>query len=187
MKSMKKPTLFTIGHSTRPLAEFLRLLEIYGIKTLVDIRTIPKSRHNPQFGEVQLKHSLHEANIRYMYLKALGGLRPVKKDSVNMGWRNKSFRGYADHMATKEFHEGLEVLMEIGKKENVAIMCAEALPWRCHRSLVGDALTKKGWVVQDIMSKTSAPKHKLTSFLKVREGQLIYPAPKIYSRNLNES
>lgn len=173
---MKDPSIFTIGHSTRHMDEFIGLLQAYDIKAVADVRSIPKSRHNPQFNEEDLKRSLQHVRIDYKHLKELGGLRRTTKDSINLGWRNASFRGYADFMATEEFSEGLEALIEIASSKQTAIMCAEAVPWRCHRSLIGDALTKKGWVVRDIMSGTSAPTHRLTSFLKVRKGQLVYPA-----------
>jgi uncharacterized protein (DUF488 family) len=126
----------------------------------------------------RMKESLKRAHIRYKHVKKLGGLRHTAKDSINLGWRNASFRGFADYMASDEFEEGLQSLIKIANVRNTAIMCAEAVPWRCHRSLIADALTKKGWLVRDIMSRTSAPKHRLTPFLKVRKGQLIYPAPK---------
>ena len=174
---MKKPSIFTIGHSTRQIDEFIKLLQTYDVKVVVDVRTIPKSRHNPQFNEEDLKQSLRQVHIRYKHLKKLGGLRHTTKDSINLGWHNASFRGYADFMATVEFANGLEALTKIASVKETVIMCAEAVPWRCHRSLIGDALAKKGWVVRDIMSGTSAPKHRLTPFLKVRKGQLVYPAP----------
>ena len=173
---MKKRIIFTIGHSTHPIGEFIELLKAHGIQAVADVRTIPKSRHNPQFNEDDLKESLREAQIRYKHIKKLGGLRHTTKDSINLGWRNASFRGYADYMATPDFEEGLESLLKIARAKNTAIMCAEAVPWRCHRSLIGDALTKKGWLVRDIMSRTSATRHRLTPFLKVKKGQLIYPA-----------
>lgn len=176
---MKKTSIFTVGHSTKQIDEFVALLQIYYIKEVVDVRTIPKSRHNPQFNEDALKQSLKQNHIRYKHLKKLGGLRHSKKDSVNLGWRNASFRGYADYMATSEFSEGLEALMKIARLRQTAIMCAEVVPWRCHRSLIADALTKKGWLVKDIMSRTSATKHRLTPFLKVRKGRLTYPTIKI--------
>ena len=175
---MQRPTIFTIGHSTHPIDEFVGLLQAYGIEEIVDVRSIPKSRHNPQFNEDDLKESLREVGIRYRHVKKLGGLRHTAKDSVNLGWRNASFRGFADYMASKEFAEGLQALIKIASVRNTAIMCAEAVPWRCHRSLIADALIKKRWRVRDIMSRTSAPKHRLTRFLKVRKGQLVYPAPK---------
>jgi len=173
-----KPVIFTIGHSTRTFAEFAELLQVNEIEELVDVRSIPRSLHNPQFNEDTLEKSLKKVHIRYTRLKELGGLRRTKKDSVNLGWRNASFRGYADYMATPEFEEGLEELMKIARLRKTATMCAEAVPWRCHRSLIADALSKKGWLVRDIMSRTSATRHRLTPFLKVRNGRLVYPAPK---------
>jgi uncharacterized protein (DUF488 family) len=175
---MKKPSIFTIGHSTRRIDEFVELLQMNDVKEVVDVRSIPMSRHNPQFNGDVLKQSLQENGIRYKRLKKLGGLRHSKKDSINLGWRNVSFRGYADYMATPEFSEGFEALTKIASSRETAIMCAEAVPWRCHRSLIADALIKKGWLVRDIISRTSPAKHRLTPFLKVRKGQLIYPAPK---------
>jgi len=175
---MKKPVIFTIGHSTHPIDEFVGLLKAHGIQAVADVRTIPKSRHNPQYNEVDLKESLRKASIRYRHVPKLGGRRRTTKDSINLGWRNASFRGYADYMAAPEFEAGLEELLKIARTKNTAVMCAEALPWRCHRSLIADALIKKGWLVRDIMSRSSATKHRLTPFLKVREGRLIYPALK---------
>lgn len=175
---MKKPSLFTVGHSTRSIEDFVALLKYHDVKEIVDIRTIPKSRHNPQFNQDSLRRSLKKFHIRYRRVKRLGGLRHSKKDSTNLGWHNASFRGFADYMATPEFAEGLADLMKIAVKRKTAIMCAEAVPWRCHRSLIGDALSKKGWIVWNIMSRTSAARHRLTPFLKIRKGQLAYPAPK---------
>jgi uncharacterized protein (DUF488 family) len=172
----RKPSIFTIGHSIRPIAEFIELLQIYAVEQVVDVRSIPKSRHNPQFNTDTLRDSLQHVHIRYRHLKRLGGLRHSRKDSTNLGWRNLSFRGFADYMATQEFSEGLDALIKIAHARETVIMCAEAVPWRCHRSLIADALTKKGWVVRDIMSRTRATKHRLTPFLKVKKGQLIYPA-----------
>jgi uncharacterized protein (DUF488 family) len=176
---MKKSLIFTIGHSTHPIDEFIELLQAHRIKEIVDIRSIPMSRHNPQFNSDILKQSLQQANIKYKLLKKLGGLRHTTKDSINLGWRNASFRGFADYMGSSEFAEGLKMLTKIAKDRNTAIMCAEAVPWRCHRSLIADALTKGGWLVKDIMSHTTATKHKLTPFLRIKKGQLIYPKPKI--------
>jgi uncharacterized protein (DUF488 family) len=173
---MGRPIIFTIGHSTHSIDEFVGMLHAHEIQAVADVRTIPKSRHNPQFNEDELKESLRAAHIRYRHFKKLGGLRHALKESLNLGWRNASFRGFADYMATDEFAEGLEALMIFASGKTTAIMCAEAVPWRCHRSLIADALTKKGWLVRDIMSRTSATKHRLTPFLRVRKGQLVYPA-----------
>lgn len=175
---MKRPTIFTIGHSTRRIEEFVRLLQLHDVKEVVDVRTMTRSRRNPQFNGDALKQSLQQNGIHYKHLKKLGGLRHSRKDSINLGWRNLSFRGYADYMSTPEFSAGLEALTKIASSRETAIMCAEAVPWRCHRSLVADALIKNGWVVWDIIGGTSAARHRLTPFLKVRKGQLTYPAPK---------
>jgi uncharacterized protein (DUF488 family) len=172
---MKRPCIFTVGHSTRTIDEFVELLSAHGVSGVVDIRSIPKSRHNPQFNSDALALSLQQRKMSYQHIKELGGLRHAMKDSANLGWRNASFRGFADYMATAEFSRGLESLIEIAMARETAIMCAEAVPWRCHRSLVGDALTKKGWMVRDIMSRTVTKRHLLTPFLKTRKGQLIYP------------
>jgi len=133
------------------------------------------SRHNPQFNTDALEHYLHLEQIAYKHIQELGGRRRAKKDSPNLGWRNISFRGFADYLATPEFAEGLEELIKIAADWETAIMCAEAVPWRCHRSLIGDALTKRGWLVRDILSRTAAPRHLLTPFLKSRKGELVYP------------
>ena len=167
--------VFTVGHSTLPIAQFIQLLKTYGIACLLDIRTVPKSRHNPQFNSEDLKQSLEEAGIGYELLSALGGLRHARKDSPNTGWRNKSFQGYADYMQTAAFQEGLRRLMELSRSRRVAIMCAEAVPWRCHRSLVADALQVHGIPVVEILSETSHRMHKLTSFAHVEGEQITYP------------
>jgi uncharacterized protein (DUF488 family) len=177
-QSVKKPTIFTIGHSTHPIDEFIALLKHYGVEQLVDVRTVPKSRHVPQFNSDALATALGEQGIGYVHMKALGGLRHAKKDSVNMGWRNASFRGYADYMSTEEFAQGIDRLIELAKAKRTVIMCAEAVPWRCHRSLIGDALLVRGIAAEDIMSATSIRPHKLTDFAKVDGQQITYPADK---------
>jgi uncharacterized protein (DUF488 family) len=167
--------IYTIGHSTRPIEDFIDLLKIYEIEMLIDVRTIPKSRHNPQFNEDSLKTILQESSIHYHHLAKLGGLRHTTKASVNLGWRNSSFRGFADYMQTEPFWEGIKELETLGKKQKSAIMCAEAVPWRCHRSLIADALTLRKWKIFHIYSKKTAKPHELTSFLHVEKGQLLYP------------
>jgi uncharacterized protein (DUF488 family) len=169
-------TIYTIGHSTRSIEQFLGLLQAHNIEELVDVRTVPQSRHNPQFGQEELAAALQQAGIGYMHLGKLGGLRQSSKDSINLGWQNSSFRGFADYMATPEFQQGLDELKAIAEKKRVAIMCAEAVPWRCHRSLIADALTTQGWQVLHIQSKKTASPHELTPFLKVQDGKLTYPA-----------
>lgn len=168
-------TLFTIGHSTHSIDEFIALLKAHGIEELADVRSIPKSRHCPQFNVDIFPESLRGAGVSYMPIKALGGRRSTRKDSINTGWRNASFRGYADYMATEGFSEGLDQLISVARERHTAIMCAEAVPWRCHRSLIADAMVLRGWEVRDIVSARPATPHKLTSFLKVVDGKLTYP------------
>jgi len=168
-------TIYTIGHSTRTIKQFLELLKAHHIQEIVDVRTVPKSRHNPQFGQDQLPPALEQAGIGYTHLKKLGGLRHPDKDSPNLGWQNLSFRGFADYMATDEFEQGLQELKEYAEKRTVAIMCAEAVSWRCHRSLIADALTTQGWQVLHIQSKKTAKPHELTPFLQMTDGKLTYP------------
>lgn len=169
-------TIFTIGHSTREISEFIELLKSHAITQLVDIRTIPKSRHNPQFGQAELEKSLGEQGITYVYLKNLGGLRPAVKNSVNEAWRNKSFRNYADYMQTDEFAQGLDELIQISKNATTAIMCAEAVPWRCHRSLVSDALVVRDIPVCEIIGSGNVREHTVTSFAVVSGTKITYPA-----------
>ena len=174
---MAQNVLFTIGHSTRSIEAFLELLNAHNVRHLVDVRSIPKSRYVPQFNTDALASSLRAAHIGYTHLKALGGRRHSRKNSTNTGWRNTSFRGYADYMSTPQFAEGLAALTESARASTTAIMCAEALPWRCHRCLISDALTLRGWEVRDILTTAPAGEHHLTPFLKVVDGQPTYPSP----------
>lgn len=169
--------LWTIGHSTRTSAEFLSLLAAHGIEQLVDVRTVPKSRHNPQFNTDALAKTLKKATLAYRHMPELGGLRKPKKDSINTGWRNASFRGYADYMQTDEFANALVALMTYSRTRRTAIMCAEAVPWRCHRSLIADALLSRGWTVMDIISGDRAAPHRLTPFATIQHGRVLYPDP----------
>jgi uncharacterized protein (DUF488 family) len=153
------------------------MLQAHGVKRLIDIRTVPRSRHNPQFNFDSLPESLKQARIAYQHIKELGGLRHARPDSVNTGWHNASFRGFADYMQTPEFEAGLAKLIDAANKKQVTIMCAEAVPWRCHRSLIADALTAQGIEVKDIMSATRATPHSLTPFAKVEGTRVTYPAP----------
>jgi len=180
------PILFTIGHSTHSIEEFLALLDAHGIRHLVDVRSIPKSRHVPQFNSEALASSLKTAGIGYTHLKDLGGRRHSRKDSINTGWRNTSFRGYADYMATAQFAEGLIALIEIARTTPTAIMCAEAVPWRCHRSLIADALILKGWQVRDILTAAQPAEHKTTPFLVSVNGRPTYPDPNELSSLFNK-
>lgn len=168
-------TIYTIGHSTHPIEAFIALLQAHSIEVLVDVRTVPRSRHNPQFEKDTLCTSLREAGIGYIHMAALGGLRRPRKDSPNNGWHNESFRGYADYMQTGEFQAALNELQELARQHITAIMCAEAVPWRCHRSLIADALTVRGWQVLDIITDKAPTTHKLTSFLKVEDERITYP------------
>ena len=167
--------VFTVGHSNRSLEEFAQLLRPYAIECVADIRTIPRSRHNPQFNADALGPALREHGVDYVALPALGGLRHTHKDSPNTGWRNTSFRGYADYMLTAEFAGGLGELVALSRGMRTAIMCAEAVPWRCHRSLVADALLVEGIPVIEIMSPTNWREHKITPFAQVLGESITYP------------
>ncbi len=170
------PVVLTVGHSTRTLDEFIGLVQAHGATRVVDVRTVPRSRHNPQFNKASLPRPLKKAGLGYIHIPGLGGLRHTKRDSVNLGWRNASFRGYADYMQTSEFEQSLEELIRLAKKERITIMCAEAVPWRCHRSLIADALLVRGIRAEDITSPTRRQVHKLTPFAKVRGTTITYPA-----------
>lgn len=172
-------TVSTVGHSTHPIEEFIRILQAHAIRRLVDVRTIPKSRHNPQFEREALARSLASAAIEYTHLPGLGGLRHPRKDSINTGWRNASFRGYADYMQTPEFAQNLDRLLAIASEAPTAIMCAEAVPWRCHRSLIADALTVRGIEVREIQSAAKSQPHSLTPFARVEGRQVTYPGKPI--------
>jgi uncharacterized protein (DUF488 family) len=167
--------IFTIGHSTLPIDQFLGLLRKFRIETLADIRTVPRSRHNPQFNADALAGELVASNVYYMPMPSLGGLRHARKDSPNMGWRNESFRGYADYMQTPAFSDALDKLIVASREKRVAIMCAEAVPWRCHRSLVADALLIRGVPAIDIFSNADSRLHELTPFAHVEGTRLTYP------------
>ncbi len=166
--------LLTVGHSTRSIEEFLDLLRSHSVQVLVDIRTVPKSRAHPQFWGEALAKSLPAAGIEYRWMRALGGLRHARKDSPNTAWRNASFRGYADYMQTPEFTQALDALMSIPGR--VVVMCAEAVPWRCHRSLVADAATVRGVEVWHLMAPGKKNRHKMTPFAKVEGSHITYPA-----------
>lgn len=174
-QSFDPGTLFTIGHSTLPIEEFVACLRRYGVEQLVDVRTIPRSRHNPQFNADALTESLPEAGIAYVSMPALGGLRHSRPDSPNGAWRNKSFRGYADYMQTAEFRAAIDELMSLRADRPTAIMCAEAVPWRCHRSLVADALTVRSVPVVEILSASKWREHTLTAFAQVDGETVTYP------------
>jgi len=170
------PIVLTIGHSTRTLEEFIRLLQAHRATRVVDVRTVPRSRHNPQFNKDSLPGSVKRAGLGYVHMPGLDGLRHAKRDSLNVGWRNASFRGYADYMQTPEFEQSLEELIRLTNQGRIALMCAEALPWRCHRSLIADALRAHGIRAADIMSPSRCQPHTLTPFAKVRGTTITYPA-----------
>jgi uncharacterized protein (DUF488 family) len=169
-------TIWTIGHSTRTFEEFLAILKSHAIEAVADVRLIPKSRRYPHFADAALAVDLPRAQIAYLPFKSLGGRRHPKKDSPNTGWRNESFRGYADFLQTPAFEVALGKLMECAREKRTTTMCAEAVSWRCHRSLISDALVVRGWSVLDIFDQSRTSPHKLTSFARVESGRISYPA-----------
>jgi uncharacterized protein (DUF488 family) len=170
------PVIYTIGHSTRAADEFAGICRAHGIDVIADVRLIPKSRRYPHFNAEEMMRWLPDSGIAYVPFKQLGGRRRAAKDSVNLGWRNESFRGYADFMQTDAFVSGVNKLTELAARRPTAIMCAEAVPWRCHRSLIADALLVRGWQVLDVTSASRASPHKLTPFAKVVGQTITYPA-----------
>ena len=175
-KAEASPVVLTIGHSTRTLADFIHLLKAHGVSCVIDVRTVPRSRHNPQFNKSSLPRFLKKAGLGYIHMPGLGGLRHAKSDSINLGWRNASFRGYSDYMQTPEFAHALSELIRLADQDRLALMCAETLPWRCHRSLIADALLVRGIRTEDIMSPTRRTVHSLTPFAKIRGTTITYPA-----------
>ncbi|MEP6689700.1 MAG: DUF488 domain-containing protein [Gemmatimonadaceae bacterium] len=169
------PTVYTVGHSTRSIDAFLALLAREGIRHLADIRTFPSSRRHPHFNRDALASALDASGVHYSHHPALGGRRTPRGDDENAGWRNAGFRGYADHMQTTEFASGVDALVAIAGGERTVTMCAEAVPWRCHRSLLADYLSMRGSTVLHIMD-AKAEAHRLTSFAILRDGALTYPA-----------
>jgi uncharacterized protein (DUF488 family) len=167
--------VLTVGHSNRTLEQFLALLRAHEVERVVDVRTIPRSRRNPQFNREELAKQLRRTRTGYVHLRELGGLRHAQKDSVNQGWKKASFRGFADYMATKEFERGLTRLMKLAEDKHSAAMCAEAVPWRCHRSLIADALLARGVRVEHITSGKHTRVHTLTPFARVHRGKITYP------------
>jgi uncharacterized protein (DUF488 family) len=169
--------VFTIGHGTRPLELFIAVLESAGIDLLLDVRTIPRSRHNPQFNQETLPGDLHPFGIGYIHQPGLGGLRKVRPESLNAGWRNASFRGFADYMQTEEFESNLNDLIERASQHTLVLMCAETLPWRCHRSLIADALLVRGMPVTHLFKPGDSREHRLTGWARVEGNKVTYPAP----------
>ena len=176
-KPAPRPLVLTIGHSTRTLPAFLKLLAAHEVRCLADVRTMPRSRHNPQYNKDTLPAELRKAKIKYRHFPGLGGLRHARKDSRNTAWRNASFRGYADYMQGPEFEEQLAKLIALAEKQRIALMCAEAVPWRCHRSLIADALVARGIPVKHILSGIRAEPHSITPWAKVRGKRVTYPGP----------
>ena len=169
------PVVFTVGHSTRSLGEFIALLKAHSVASVIDVRTVPRSHHNPQFNRDELQVALEAAGIGYVHVAGLGGFRRTQAESVNMGWQNVSFRGFADYMQTAEFAENLAGLIDRATREQIALMCAEAVPWRCHRSLIADALVVRSIRVEEIISGTRRQEHTLTPFAKVDGTIITYP------------
>jgi uncharacterized protein (DUF488 family) len=175
VKQDSQPVVLTVGHSTRPLDEFIALLAAHSVSRLIDVRTVPRSRHNPQFNRDTLPAALEAAGIRYAHVAGLGGFRHTHPGSLNMGWRNVSFRGFADYMQTPEFADNLAGLIEQAAHERIALMCAEAVPWRCHRSLIADALVVHGIRAEEIIGATRLQAHTLTPFASVDGTVITYP------------
>jgi uncharacterized protein (DUF488 family) len=171
----QEATVLTIGHSTRTIEEFLELLQIYGVTILIDVRTVPHSRHNPQFNKEALPAILKRSGIKYLHLPEIGGLRHPKPNSTNLGLENLSFRGYADYMQTKDFADALLKIVALTRENRVALMCVEALPWKCHRNLIADALTARHIKVLHIISKTSTITHQLNEAAHVEGTKVTYP------------
>ncbi len=169
------PVVLTIGHSNRELGEFILLLQDHEVTMVADVRTVPRSRHNPQFNVDTLPGELQAAGIGYVHLSGLGGLRHPHADSPNMAWHNASFRGFADFMQTEEFAASVEHLIDLARGRRIALMCAESLPWRCHRSLIADALLVRGIDVEHIMSHTRRQPHTLTAWAHVEGVDITYP------------
>jgi len=170
------PIVLTIGHSTRTLEEFIGLLRFHEATRVVDVRTVPRSRYNPQFNDASLPGSLKKAGLGYVHIPGLGGLRHAKRESLNLAWRNASFRGFADYMQTPEFEQSLDELIQLANRERIVLMCAEAVPWRCHRSLIADALLVRGIRTEDIMGPKRRQAHTLTPFAKFQGTTITYPA-----------
>lgn len=179
-------TVFTVGHSTRTIEEFVHLLKAHSIEHVIDVRSIPRSRHNPQFNRDQLPAALQRFGITYSHMPGLGGRRHARRDSPNTGWRNLSFRGYADYMETPAFTESLNRCIALAHDDRVALMCAEAVPWRCHRSLIADALLARGMEVSDITSAMQVRPYSLTSWARIRGADVTYPRATFETAQLSE-
>lgn len=179
------PIILTIGHSTHSLEVFIRLLQAHGVTLVADVRSLPRSRRHPQFNRETLPEQLKLAGIGYVHLPGLGGLRRARPDSPNRGWRTPGFRGYANYMQTPKFADNLETLIRMAGEERLALMCAEAVPWRCHRSLIADALTLRGILVEHILGLRGRQPHRLTSFARVQGQKLTYPEKEVQDKEEN--
>ncbi len=175
MAKASELTILTIGHSTRSLEEFVELIKTYSVALIVDVRSVPRSRHNPQFNKETLPNSLKTYDIKYIHMPDIGGLRHPKRDSINLAWKNSSFRGYADYMQTQEFTDNLLKIIALARENCLALTCAEALPWRCHRSLISDALVARNIKVEHIITKTSCLNHEINEMAHVVGTQITYP------------
>ena len=173
-----RPPILTIGHSTRALEDFVALLRTHDVARVVDVRAFPRSHRNPQFNGDTLSQALSSVEIGYTHMPGLGGRRRPWPNSPNTGWRNDSFRGYADYMQTPEFAQQLQTLITLAQHERIALMCAEAVPWRCHRSLIADALVSRKIGVEHILSLTRRQLHTLTAWANVAGTVLTYPEPR---------
>lgn len=182
MKKSNSPVIYTIGHSTRTIEDFVSLLQTFSIKTLADIRHFPGSRKFPQFNKEQLAETLKSNGIEYIHLVNLGGRRKVKKDSKNTRWRNEAFRGYADYMETEEFEQAINKLQDIARKATTAFMCSEAVWWRCHRSMVSDYLKAKGWKVLHIMTMRKIEEHPYTTPARIAGGRVLYSDEDLFTQ-----
>ena len=167
--------ILTIGHSTKTSSDFIELVRMHGVELIVDVRTVPRSGHNPQFNQDALMPVLAEIDVEYAHMKGLGGFRKPRPDSVNTAWHEESFRGFADYMETSEFEDNLKRLLDMAERKRTAIMCAEAVPWRCHRALISDALVARGVRVRHIIEKTQTSEHYLTPWARVEQGRVSYP------------
>ena len=167
--------MWTVGHSTHPLETFVALVRAHGVTTIADVRKLPRSRHHPQFNVETLPGTLTAAGLGYTHFAGLGGLRREQPDSINRAWKNPSFRAYADYMQSDMFAAELDRLASLGHRESVAIMCAEAVWWRCHRSLIADALVARGETVLHILTPERAEPHALRDFARVENGRVTYP------------
>jgi len=185
LKPESQPVVLTVGHSTRPLETFINLLKAHAVTRLIDVRTVPRSRHNPQFNQDTFSDALESVGIRYTHAVGLGGFRRTSRESPNRGWRNEAFRGYADYMQTTEFAENLASFIEGAKQERVVLICAEAVPWRCHRSLIADALLVHGVRVEEIVNETRRQSHAITPFAKVDGTSITYPPYETLSLDSN--